>query len=137
MDQNLKDNLKSIIKNISNTDKENLGILFPGFKLDNFLESNLKYSIIKEDNKSIGFYGGDISNDGFDLIYLYILPEYRKKGYSKRTLTELINLYKNVNVFVFCSNKPMISLLLGMNGDIIKDADEQFDGEITIRLKTV
>ena len=68
--------------------------------------------IIMFDNKQIGFYNGEILDNGnYQIGNICIMPEYQKKGIGTKLLTEIINKYRDYDIELQCfKQNPAISL---------------------------
>lgn len=120
---------KILISKMTNEDIDNISSIlqsdFDDFWNYNILSNELKssnsiYIVAKLDNEIIGFAGITIILDEAELNNIVIKKQYRKKGYSKVLLHELINISKKnnckkINLEVNLENIPAINLYKSFN----------------------
>jgi ribosomal protein S18 acetylase RimI-like enzyme len=71
---------------------------------DKFIEAKKNDAyIIQYDNIDIGFYNGNILENGnYEIGNICIIPEYQNKGIGTKIIEEFIALYKNTDIELQC-----------------------------------
>ncbi len=71
---------------------------------ENFINNAKENSyIIKYDNMDIGFYNGNILENGnYEIGNICIIPEYQNKGIGTKIIENIISLYKDTDIELQC-----------------------------------
>ena len=82
------------------------------FPIDALKEYGFQISLYKVKGKTIGFVVLEPFADDYSLIAVYVLPEYRNKGYARELISKAI-YERNVH-YAFCAPDFIMNLMISL-----------------------
>ena len=111
---------KKDIQTLVDLNLENLDTYDPRSKkqrdyLKNYLKETIgeaikNYQVIYLDQTKIGYYCIELTEEGYEFVDFYLLPDYRHQGYGKQILQEILPAYPDLDLYVFTRNQIAIKL---------------------------
>lgn len=113
-------NYKNFIYNVQKDFCENAVLKFDD-AFDNFIEKNKdNLYIIQLNGDDIGFYSGKVlDDDNYQIDNICIVPEYQGKEISTQVLNDIIELYKDKNIYIKFLQENFVGSLLSSQGFIL------------------
>lgn len=87
---------------------------------------------IRDNDTLVGFVNCDLEESCIYLCAIEILPEYRRRGYAKKTIKRIFQIYNKNLMCGECINLRACNLIRNLGGEI-KPFDETRTAKFTLR----